>query len=153
VHYWVVVIAELVKRELSEAERVLLVADSSLAHAGATRASNLREGQTPASGFDALLWQCEGEPLQGLRSVRARLAPHALLLLVVRTRFGLGQRVLRVALRRSLKVPQFESVCAAPILSGFLEPSVLFDDGSLVVLRARLADAPDALDDFFSQPA
>jgi hypothetical protein len=143
------VLAELVEREFASAGQVLAVNARAEGPANAVRVEEPNEGDTPAQGYDGAFWECQGDPLAGLRSLRKRVRPSGLLLVSVRRREPAWERLRRAFSGDPLKLPSLEALCAAPILLGLEAPRVLVDSPELTVLTARVPTQPDALDAHF----
>jgi hypothetical protein len=144
------VLAELLEREFSSAGQVLVVNTRAPAPAHALRVSEVSEGETPAQGFDGALWECQGDPLLGLRCLRRRVRPSGLLLLSLRRRTPAWERLRRAfAGGGQEQLTTLEALCAAPLLAGLEDPRVLMESPELAVVAARVPAVPDALDDFF----
>jgi hypothetical protein len=143
------VLDELALRELSSAERALVVGRG-LPELPVPHVDSVDDGDTPAGGYDAVLWECEHDVVTGLRRLRQRLRPGGLLLVTVPRPGALG-RLKRMFAAGEGEPPDFEALCAAPLLAGLLEPRVLGDDKGVLV-ASRVPAPLDALDHFFTQP-
>jgi hypothetical protein len=144
------VLAELVEREFAKVGQVLAVNARAVLPAHAVRVTEPNEGDTPAQGYDGAFWECQGDPLEGMRWLRARVRPSGLLLVSVRRRTPTLERLRRAFSGDTLKLPSLESLCAAPILLGLEAPRVLVETPELTVLAARVPAQPDALDAHFA---
>jgi hypothetical protein len=152
------VLSELAEKEFSAAGQVLAVNARPFAHAGAVRVSEVGEGETPPSGFDGAIWECQGDPVHGLRSLRVRVRPQGLVLVSVRLRMGPWQRLRSAFAGDAGVLPSLEALCAAPLLVGLEEPRVLLESAEFAVVSARVPASADPLDahfisPFFTQPA
>jgi hypothetical protein len=145
------VLDELAQKELSSAERVLIVGRA-LAELPVTHVDAIDDGDTPAGGFDAVLWECEHDVVPGLRRLRQRVRPGGLLLVTVPRPGALG-RLKRMFAAGEGEPPDFEALCGAPLLAGLLEPRVVGDEQKGALVAARVPAPIDALDHFFTQPA
>jgi hypothetical protein len=146
------VLDELVLRELSTAEQVLVVKARALEERPVTRVDEVDHGDTPAGGFDAALWECEHDVVSGLRRLRQRVKPGGLLLVSV-PRPGALDRLKRMFAAGEGEAPDFEALCAAPLLVGLLEPRVVVEEAKVALVAARVPDPLDALDALFTQPS
>ncbi len=143
-------LAELLAREFAAAGRVLLVNTRAAVPGEGLRVGEVSEGATPSEGFDGALWECQGDPVAGVRALRQRVRPAGVLVLSLRRRAPAWERLRRALAGGTQPVPSLEALCAAPILAGLEEPRVLVESPELAVVAARVPSAPDALDGFFA---
>lgn len=143
-------LAELLEREFAGAAQLLAVNARAALPIAAVRVSGPGEGETPAEGYDGALWECQGDPLPGLRALRQRVRPAGVLVVSLRRRTPAWERLRRALAGGAEPVASFEALCAAPLLAGLEEPRVLVESPELAVVTARVPALPDGLDGFFA---